>query len=199
MSDLSGTEQYNIDDSPPETLDAFFIDVEKKAYRIAYIALNQRDEALDVVQDTMLRMFQSYAHKPAHEWRPLFYRILNNRITDSHRSNQLKRKLQHWFGYQNTSETDTDDMLEQIPSSRTGEEPMHQLQSDASMVLLHNTLHNLPLRQQQAFLLRHWEGMSTEETASAMGCSTGSVKTHLSRALTTLKGHLQAHYEHYGN
>ena len=183
-------------DTAPKTLDAFLSSVEKRAYRMAYVALKDRDEALDAVQDTMMKMFQKSAHKPPLEWRPLFYRILSNRITDSHRSNQVKKRLQSWFSVSKSNDEEFIDPLENV-SSRTGDQPQHRLQSEQSMSVLDTALNALPIRQQQAFLLRQWEGLSTEETAKAMGCSTGSVKTHLSRSLSALKATLQPHYEHY--
>lgn len=180
----------------PSTLDAFLASIEKRAYRMAYIALKDRDEALDAVQDAMMRMFQKYAHKTPQEWRPLFYRILNNRITDTHRSHQIRKRLQCWFGRSSKDDETDRDPIDQI-GGRSGEQPLHQLQSDYSMQVLEQALNALPLRQQQAFLLRQWEGLSTNETAEAMGCTAGSVKTHLSRALSALKTSLESHYEHY--
>ena len=180
-------------DAMPDTMDAFLAVMEKRAYRMAYIALSDRDEALDVVQDTMMRMFVKYSDKPNSDWRPLFYRVLSNRITDSHRSNILGKRLQTWFKGNDSVAVDAIDIMQ----SRIGEQPQNQIQSDRSMSVLEQSINSLPLRQQQAFLFRHWEGLSTKETAAAMGCSTGSVKTHLSRALDTLKASLQPHYEHY--
>ena len=180
----------------PDTMDAFLAGMEKRAYRMAYIALADRDEALDAVQDTMMRMFLKYSDKPTADWRPLFYKILSNRITDTHRSNTLRKRLQVWFKRGNTDDDNTIDAID-LASGRVGEQPQNQLQSDSSMSVLDGAINSLPTRQQQAFLLRHWEGLSTQETAEAMGCSTGSVKTHLSRALDTLKTSLQPHYEHY--
>ena len=179
----------------PATMDAFLARMEKRAYRIAYIALSDRDEALDAVQDTMMKMFLKYSDKPTADWRPLFYKILSNRITDTHRSNTMKKRLQLWFK-RDTAEDGAVDAIDLMPS-RTGEQPPNQLQSDRSMSVLDRSINSLPVRQQQAFLFRHWEGLSTQETATAMGCSTGSVKTHLSRAMDTLKASLQPHYEHY--
>jgi len=180
----------------PATMDAFLASMEKRAYRIAYIGLSDRDEALDAVQDTMMRMFLKYSDKPNADWRPLFYKILSNRITDSHRSNTIKKRIQTWFKSGESDDQGSVDAVDLMPS-RKGEQPQNQLQSDASMSVLERSINSLPTRQQQAFLFRHWEGLSTQETATAMGCSTGSVKTHLSRALDTLKTSLQPHYEHY--
>ena len=183
-------------DTLPDTMDAFLASMEKRAYRVAYIALSDRDEALDAVQDTMMKMFLKYSDKPKADWRPLFYKILSNRITDSHRSNTLRKRLQMWFTRDKKDDEGSVDAIDLMPS-RLGEQPQNQLQSDLSMSVLDRSINSLPMRQQQAFLFRHWEGLSTQETANAMGCSTGSVKTHLSRALDTLKTSLQPHYEHY--
>ena len=180
----------------PDTMDAFLAGMEKRAYRMAYIALADRDEALDAVQDTMMKMFLKYSDKPNADWRPLFYKILSNRITDTHRSNTLRKRLQVWFKRDKTDDDSSADAIDLI-ASRTGEQPQNQLQSATSMSVLERSINSLPTRQQQAFLFRHWEGLNTQETAEAMGCSTGSVKTHLSRALDTLKTSLQPHYEHY--
>jgi len=180
----------------PDTMDAFLAGMEKRAYRIAYISLNDRDEALDAVQDTMMRMFIKYSDKPNTDWRPLFYKILSNRITDSHRSHTLRKRLQFFIKRDKAGDGGSVDAIDLIPG-RAGEQPQNQMQSDASMSVLDQSINALPFRQQQAFLLRHWEGLSTQETAIAMRCSTGSVKTHLSRAFNTLKTSLQPYYEHY--
>lgn len=195
MNSLASTTMTEVE-AIPDSMDAFLASMEKRAYRIAYIALYDRDEALDAVQDTMMRMFVKYSDKPNTDWRPLFYKILSNRITDSHRSNTIKKRLQTWFKSDKSDNDGLVDTMDLMPS-RTGEQPQNQLQSDKSMSVLEQSITSLPLRQQQAFLFRHWEGLSTQETATAMGCSTGSVKTHLSRALNTLKTSLQPHYEHY--
>ena len=180
----------------PDTMDAFLASMEKRAYRIAYIGLHDRDEALDVVQDTMMRMFVKYSDKPKTDWRPLFYKVLSNRITDTHRSNTVRKKLQSWFKRDSSDDDSPVDAMDLMPS-RVGEQPQNQMQSDKSMSVLERSINSLPMRQQQAFLFRHWEGLSTQETATAMGCTAGSVKTHLSRALDALKTSLQPHYEHY--
>jgi len=180
----------------PTTMDAFLASMEKRAYRIAYIALSDRDEALDAVQDTMMKMFLKYSEKPNTDWRPLFYKILSNRITDTHRSNTMRKRLQLWFKRDTRNDDGVVDAVDLMPS-RIGEQPQNQIQSDRSMSVLDRSINSLPVRQQQAFLFRHWEGLSTQEAATAMGCSTGSVKTHLSRAMDSLKTSLQPHYEHY--
>ena len=76
----------------PQTLDEFLASVEQRAYRIAMVALSEHDEALDVVQDTMIRLVNKYSERPPAEWRTLFFTILHNRITDSHRKNTLRQR-----------------------------------------------------------------------------------------------------------
>ena len=167
-------------------LGAFLATVERRALRIAEIATRNRDDALDVVQDAMLQLARSYARRPAPEWPPLFYRILENKIRDWQRRRAVKSRLFLWRA------ADTDDERDPIalypdPAPSAGE----RLQRGEALQRLEQALRELPTRQREAFELRLWEGLSVEDTARAMGCSGGSVKTHLSRALTALRAELE--------
>lgn len=159
---------------------------------MAFVALSQRDEALDVVQDTMIKLVDKYQHRPSNEWRTLFFTILHNRIIDSHRKNTRKHRLFGWF---DRRDDDSNDDEQVIVECEVGSNPSQMLQENETMTALEKALQALPFRQQQAFMLRMVEGLDTKETAASMGCSEGSVKTHLSRALGVLKGKLKEHYE----
>jgi len=153
---------------------------------MARIATGNEDEALDIVQDAMLNLVKRYADREEQEWGPLFHRILQSRIRDWYRRSQVRNRLRVWFGGNDEDE----DPLENQPG-RVTDGPLPQLQSVRFGDELEQALRALPNRQQQAFLLRVWEGMSVEETAAAMGCSAGSVKTHYSRAVHTLRKQLE--------
>lgn len=173
-----------------QTLDAFLASVERRAFRMAEIATRDRDEALDVVQDSMMQLARRYADKPAQDWPPLFYRILENRIRDWQRRQTIRRRL----FFRRESEIDTDDhgretLIERIADETRPGQP-EQLQQRESMQLLESALRALPRRQREAFELRIWQGLSVEQTAQAMACTDGSVKTHLSRALQALRNRL---------
>ena len=161
----------------------FLADVERRAYRIARIAVRQDDDALDIVQDSMLQLARRYAQRPSDEWRPLFYRILQNRIRDFHRRSQVRSKVFAWFS--RGPEQEQEDPAETVADSKAL--PLDQLTTDESMRLLERELRRLPARQQEAFMLRNFEGLDVAGTAVAMGCSEGSVKTHYSRAVHTLR------------
>ena len=180
-----------LDDRPSPGLDGFLAGVERRALRMAEIATGSRDEALDIVQDAMMQLARRYASRPAAEWPPLFYRILDNRIHDWQRNQSLRRRL---FGFQvnddHASADQDGDVLAQIADTRQVELPQ-QIKQQQAMHVLETGLKELPRRQREAFVLRLWEGLSVEDTASAMGCSEGSVKTHLSRALQTLRTQLE--------
>ncbi len=160
--------------------------MEKRAFHFARIATGNEQDALDIVQDAMLKLVQRYAGRDEQEWGPLFHRILQSRIRDWYRRSLVRNRLRVWFG----SDEDEDDPLQNQPDP-AGSGPLGELESGRFGEELERALGRLPNRQQQAFLLRAWEGLSVEETAQAMGCSTGSVKTHYSRAVHTLREQLE--------
>lgn len=172
------------------TLDRFLVSVEKRAFRIARIAVRHDDDALDIVQDAMLQLARRYAQRPAEEWRPLFYRILQNRIRDCQRRRKVRAKLMSWLPGWKADEDEVTDPYEGVADARPL--PQDLLATDQAMVTLERALSELPGRQQEAFMLRNFEGMDVAQTAEAMGCSEGSVKTHYSRAVHTLREHLGA-------
>jgi RNA polymerase sigma-70 factor (ECF subfamily) len=162
----------------------FLASVEHRAFRMALVAVRHRDDALDIVQDAMLQLVQRYGSRDASEWPPLFHRILQNRIMDCHRSKRWSRLLMPWRDEPEDGHPGFDIAdPQQLPQAE-------RLQQTRAMARLQTALQQLPLRQQQAYLLRHWEGLDVKQTADAMRCSEGSVKTHLSRALAALKTQL---------
>lgn len=167
-------------------MERFLAGVEKRAFHLARIATGNEQDAMDIVQDAMIKLVQRYSTRDEQEWGPLFHRILQSRIRDWYRRSQVRNRLRVWF----SQTEDEDDQLENQPDP-TGSGPLTELESGRIGLELERALGRLPNRQQQAFLLRAWEGLSVEETAKAMGCSTGSVKTHYSRAVHTLREHLE--------
>jgi len=171
-------------------LDRFLSEVEKRAYRMAYVSTGDRDESMDIVQDAMISLVTRYSSRPENEWRPLFYRILGNRIKDTHRKRSVKAKFHFWSDKSNQDGQNETEHDKAYDAPDSGPAPQHSLSDSESLQQIEKALANLPPRQQQAFMLRLWEGMSVRETATAMGCSEGSVKTHLSRALSAMSTEL---------
>lgn len=168
----------------PRSLDAFLRTVGRRAQVMAELATRDREAALDIVQDSMLALASRYADKPAAEWAPLFQTILQSRIMDWHRRRTRRGK---WFTWLQGSVDEPDaDPWAEVPELQSSD-PALLLERARDMATVQAALVALPLRQQQAFLLRIWEGLDTAATAAAMGCSEGSVKTHLSRALRSLR------------
>ncbi|MEZ4601664.1 MAG: RNA polymerase sigma factor [Syntrophotaleaceae bacterium] len=171
-------------------MEAFLTSIERRAYRMALIASSNREDALDLVQEAMCRFVAKYADKPRSEWKPLFYRILHNQIRDFYRRQSIRSRWRIWFKGPDEEESgDCDNPLE-AGSDPKAVTPEGQISLDQAAEALQKVLRTLPLRQQQAFLLRCWEELSVAETARVMGCSEGSVKTHLSRAVKTLRDNL---------
>ncbi|MDR2214159.1 MAG: RNA polymerase sigma factor [Pseudomonadales bacterium] len=173
-------------------LENFLAGVERKAYRMARIATGNQEEALDIVQDAMLKLVEKYGDKPESELAPLFYRILQSRIRDWYRRSSVRNRFRSWLGRADGDE-DEEDPLQLLPDP-AGKPPEELLALQGGMEALEDALRRLPLRQQQVFLLRAWEGLDVRQTAQAMHCAEGSVKTHYSRALSKLRERLGEHY-----
>jgi len=177
-------------------IEAFLREVEARAYRIALLHIRDRDEAFDVVQDAMIRLVRRYATRPSVEWRPLFYRILQNRIRDVQRRRIVRSRVLSFFG--GVASEDEHDPLVTAPGP-TSDNPLEQLTASDAMQALEQGLLMLPARQREAFTLRNFEGLDVEQTAAAMSCTAGSVKTHYSRAVHRLRELLKEHGEEHWN
>jgi RNA polymerase sigma-70 factor (ECF subfamily) len=184
----------DVDETDPEAktqtraLNQFLAGVELKAFKIAQAALRHEDDALDAVQDAMLQLARAYSGRPAQEWKPLFYRILENRIRDMQRRRTVRGRVMAWFPARADDEDDDYDPIAQAASAEPL--PLRRLELDEAVGALDEALKKLPPRQRQAFLLRTLEGLDVAETALAMGCSEGSVKTHYFRAVQALRAQL---------
>ncbi len=194
--------QYGVEQSDEErildqhqAIDRFLAGVERRALRMAELATGSRDEALDLVQDAMFGLVRKYGDRGEADWGPLFHRILQSRIRDWYRRNRVRSRIFGWLRPTGgPAETDGQaDPVQQAPDP-AAPEPPRQVGNQDAMEQLEQALQSLPMRQQQAFLLRVWEGMDVAETAFAMGCSQGSVKTHYSRAVHRLRELLKDHW-----
>lgn len=176
---------------PHVSLNRFLANVERRAYRMAIIATGNADDALDIVQDSMMTLVRKYSAKTETEWGALFHTIVQSKIRDWYRRSSVSNRLRSWLHW-NDEEGDSDP-LNELPDQHT-KNPEQRLHLDHATDALSAALHALPLRQQQAFLLRNWEGMDVAQTAKAMGCSEGSVKTHYSRAVHSLRATLEDYW-----
>lgn len=166
----------------PASLEAFLAAISTRAFRFAEAGLRSREDALDAVQDAMIRML-GYAGKPAAEWTPLFWRILRRRIIDLQRRGNVRLRWMLPAGERNQ------DSLVDWADSAPGPSLRHD-QREAYGRLV-QALRGLPARQREAFTLRVLEELDVATTAKVMGCSEGSVKTHLSRAREALQQQLE--------
>jgi RNA polymerase sigma-70 factor, ECF subfamily len=185
-----GVEESSLEQS--RELERFLVSVERRAFRIAELALRDADDALDAVQDSMIQLARHYGARPTEEWKPLFYRILNNRIRDFQRRRKVRARLFVWFSPSAREDGEAPDAVESLPDP--GGSSDERLEGEEAMRVLELAIAALPPRQQQAFMLRNFEGLDVAQTAVAMGCSEGSVKTHYFRAVQALKGQLEEHW-----
>jgi RNA polymerase sigma-70 factor, ECF subfamily len=171
-----------------QALNQFLASVELKAFKIAQASLRNEDDALDAVQDAMLQLARAYSDRTAEEWRPLFYRILENRIRDMQRRRTVRGRVMAWLPFRRDDDDEEPDPIAEAPSGEPL--PSRKLELEEAMAALERALQGLPERQRQAFMLRNLEGLDVAQTAIAMGCSEGSVKTHYFRALQALRARL---------
>lgn len=171
-----------------QQMQAFLAGIEDRAFRIAQIATRDRDEALELIQDSMMKLVQNYSGQNEDEWKPLFYSILQSRIRDWHRRQAVRNRFRTWFVRHD--DEDEEDALDQYPAAEACE-PSIRLENEQFISRLNQELGALPYRQQQVFLLRVWEGLDITQTAAVMQCSESSVKTHHARALEKLREQLE--------
>lgn len=160
-------------------------------------AVRDEEAALDIVQDAMLRLSERYGSGPVAELPPLFQRILQNAIRDWFRRQKVRSLWMTPFSSLASARADDDDHdpLETLPpiaGSEGSETPAQQVERSQALEIIEQEISRLPPRQREAFVLRYWEELDVAETALAMGCSEGSVKTHCSRAAHALATALKA-------
>ncbi|MGH8031181.1 MAG: RNA polymerase sigma factor [Luteimonas sp.] len=165
----------------PATLDGFLTAIGTRAFRFAELGLRHREDALDAVQDAMMKML-AYQQRPANEWTPLFWSILRSRIIDTQRRRRFRFG---WLSSAGASEDSTLDWADQSP------DPSRTHDGREAYAKLTDALGTLPARQREVFTLRVLEELDVATTATVMRCSEGSVKTHLSRARAALQRHLK--------
>lgn len=178
-------------------LSDFLEDVERRAFKQAVYAVRKDEEALDIVQDAMIRLAEKYGDKPAAELPLLFQRILQNAIHDYFRREKVRNTWVSLFSsLTRESETGDDfDLLEVYEpeeGTQASESAADKIERSQVLAVIDEAIQKLPTRQREAFLMRYWEDMDVAETAAAMGCSEGSVKTHCSRATHALAQALKA-------
>jgi len=170
--------------------------VERRAYKQALFAVRDSENALDIVQDAMLKLSEKYGTKPTAELPMLFQRILQNTIRDFYRRQKVRSLWVTLFSSlsagREDEETDPLETLAAEDPSGAGALPADRLEQSQVIEIIEKELQRLPARQRQAFLLRYWEELDVAETAAVMGCSEGSVKTHCSRAAHALAAALRA-------
>lgn len=179
-----------------QELSAFLKSVEKRAFKRSVYHVRNEESALDIVQDSMMKLAEHYGHKPADELPMLFQRILSNCTLDWFRRQKTRNALfSNLSDFESASEDGDFDLLETLDSSGDSDQVESAESSTERAQILHEIeleIKELPARQREAFLMRYWEELDVAETAAAMGCSEGSVKTHCSRAVQALSKALRA-------
>ena len=177
----------------------FLASIERRAFKQAVYAVRDDEAALDIVQDAMFKLAEKYADKPPAELPPLFQRILQNVIHDHFRRQKVRNlwttllsSLQPAASDRDGADNDPLDTLLPGENNEMAENAANIVESGQIVRIIESEIQRLPNRQREAFIMRYWQDMDVAETAAAMGCSEGSVKTHCSRATHTLAIALRA-------
>ncbi len=178
-------------------LSDFLENVERRAYKQAIYAVRKNEAALDVVQDAMIKLAEKYGDKPAAELPLLFQRILQNTIHDYFRREKVRGTWISLFSSmapkgEEGGDFDILEVFEAESGTPGAESSLDKVEREQILASIDTEIQKLPTRQREAFLMRYWEDMDVAETAAAMGCSEGSVKTHCSRATHALAHALKA-------
>jgi len=178
-------------------LSDFLTDVERRAFKQAVYAVRKDEAALDIVQDSMIKLAEKYGDKPPAELPLLFQRILQNTIHDYFRREKVRNTWVSLFSslggdHEASEDFDILETYESEEGTQASESSEDKVSRDQILAAIDHEIQKLPARQREAFLMRYWQDMDVAETAEAMGCSEGSVKTHCSRATHTLAQALRA-------
>jgi len=177
-------------------LTEFLKSVEKRAFKRSVYHVRNEESALDIVQESMMKLAEHYGHKPVDELPMLFQRILSNCTLDWFRRQKVQNALfSNLSDFESSGEDDDFNLLETLDASSgndLGESAESLTDRAQTLRSIETEIQQLPGRQREAFLMRYWEEMDVAETAAAMGCSQGSVKTHCSRAVAALSKALKA-------
>lgn len=170
--------------------------MERRAFKQAVFAVRDEESALDIVQDAMMRLAERYGDRAPGELAPLFQRILQNAIRDWFRRQKVRSTWTTLIsalapGRGEEDDQDPLDSLREAGDANREESPLEQLERSQVIEIIEKELSLLPPRQREAFVMRYWEELDVAETAKAMGCSEGSVKTHCSRATHALAAALR--------
>jgi RNA polymerase sigma-70 factor, ECF subfamily len=180
--DKTNPQTLNYTAKPVSAIEQFLISVQASAFRMARVSTSNTDDALELVQEAMLSLVKHYSDKPEAELKVLFYKILNNKITDWYRKTSLHNRFKVFFSKHDEAASDIEQYTDDLALDAF--DLTHQSNQINQLV---DALKQLSTRQRQCFLLRAWQGFSIKETASIMQCTEGSVKTHYSRATKHLQ------------
>ena len=172
-------------------LSDFLASVERRAFKQTVFSVHKDEAALDIVQDAMIKLAQKYGDKPASEFPMLFQRILQNTITDYFRKEKIRNTrvgLLSEIARPSLEDNDYDILETYVSEAGTdmAESSAEQYERVQVLEIIEEEIQKLPARQREAFLMRYWYDMDVADTAKAMSCSEGSVKTHCSRAIHAL-------------
>jgi len=179
-----------------QELSDFLKSVERRAFKRSVYHVRNEESALDIVQDSMMKLAEHYGHKPPAELPMLFQRILSNCTLDWFRRQKTRNALfSNFSDFEVPGDDGEFDLLDSLDlqnhTDRT-ESAESSTQRAQTLRAIELEIQELPARQREAFLMRYWEELDVAETALAMGCSEGSVKTHCSRAVQALGQALRA-------
>jgi len=173
-----------------ESFELLISSYDKRAYNIAYRIMGNEEDAKDMAQEALFRIFRSIKDfKGQSAFSTWSYRIVTNVCLDELR----RRKNEKYVPIESTIQTDSGEAYIELCSDK--ETPESVFERTEQRELIKSAIDGLSEEYRSVIVLRDIQGFSYEEISTILDCSMGTVKSRINRARTMLKGRLKSSME----
>lgn len=173
-----------------ESFELLISSYDKRAYNIAYRIMGNEEDAKDMAQEAMLRVYRSIKDfKGQSSFSTWLYRIVTNVCLDELR----RRKNDRHVSIDSTIKTEDGELHIELCSDK--ETPETAYERVEQRELIKEAIRELNDEYRSVIVLRDIQGFSYEEISNMLECSLGTVKSRINRARTMLRDRLKPSLE----